>query len=1262
MITLLLPHCIDYNPVQTESYTDTRGDCNMSHVKSALKIPVESFQILTEGELKKLNTFEDGERIATMLHLFLWLRQFPKDNDLVISHIFDGDESKIAGTLRPILEHILDVLGGPVKAKKGRPEPDIKKFDVLCHQLLSRMLFMLNGTKKIHIRNPDGNEKNQLQLARLFIELKKVMTEQVSKLIKRVPVEVIGQQVIDFNAKLAETQNVDPLQNLLKKGSCYFGVYVPESVSPKDASGHITIAFKPEEKKTMTNYLATKCQFQLTEEPITWKDEKGEDYAYIPALVTFSDGTTKVSHTSIHLEGGGKEYGRNHIHQVQVDPTTYVWKTETHESLVISYPYGSEKSDYIISCDMDKTLFVDEMTHDNGKFTPKLLHDPSRVSEEYLTQFGQFIRELGIPFQVTTSRHSKTDKEGIEFLAALQEIFTNCTGYSSGKNMGRLNGEMRERKKAEDKHSRIPKWMVHYDDQLEPLDAHAFGGHIVDGGKCVHYHAKTIDGIHTHFSMFGPVGVGKSTLTKCFFEQGGFKLPGTSKTGPFGMFCGADGADPDHALLPITDFAQQYPDEQTCIVHDTTGNKRPKTMPSIILAPELTWVNFAGCLVSLLTRSNHPNLNGEVDIDLTAPLPEGWVFDTNHMSLTQFINYLWFTRGSNPIAFNECMSRLGQTVNFTTITTKNFGDLTYVITSYREGMQKWNAKWGRQNRKVVHVFFKGSWHCLKLGLETGMENKPKTHGELGDMYKVNASLFQNQVCKNLFTGEPLTSGTSLSFKRDGSLIQLTMVQDEDPDFVQAMFEMTMANGNSFAKLLAYHTYQESGGKTFLIISTNGTLFAAEHMWDYIVTAIGANQGLKSDDLIELSKRPLHPAFTKLFEEGEEISPIITTWSHLIHEFSTREFRMWTQLLSKNVIPTTCCATHNMEAGCPERTTYTGTVHTELAMGYPHGFMSSLGIRYMTIDGTTGLHKDVYVPHFDIEDIVHDAQYDQPRYWRVNDSRRIMEMLTDLQRVSVEPDYTATQFFVDHPPHNQHQSLASAEYMVDHEGFVLLVKTLASKEYDYGKLKTLLYYIFHKIREDNMPTLIALSKAVELPQFPVAQIIKDAHDVMETVDLEKVWKEIYVKMASYPPPQPPEGCTDRRLIGAHKAYWEKLLAIPYKDVFKRRELYSFGKLMFSQQQQQRSGKDKKGKRATSTPPSKLVLEVHDIFIRNFGMEYLTHYRDLIGQKVTSDRDKLHQKLISEHLSQMTTLITSPFDEVSESLRGHLMSVRLNLLKV
>ena len=308
-----------------------------------------------------------------------------------------------------------------------------------------------------------------------------------------------------------------------------------------------------------------------------------------------------------------------------------------------------------------------------------------------------------------------------------------------------------------------------------------------------------------------------------------------------------------------------YPDRDIIYIFDTTGKGRKNfELPIYHLGAEMDLLVLSGCLNSLLNRLDHPNLNGIGDVDLDAPEPERNPFDTNDMNLTQFVNYLWLTRGKTQTAFIQSMNHLGQTAVFS-----RKGKIWFVITSYKEGKQHWNSIWGRQNRKCVHALIDGKWKLVKSGLEVGAE--VKIDPSMGDQYVRQLSSFQEAVRKALFYGKELPAGTVITAKKDGALIQITNITEN----VEVLYEdiMSADNDNEFVKMLAKESYERSEGKYFLVISTNGTWYAAEKMWDYIVTAVACDFEISQSQL----EKWMHG-----HEDNRE--KILKVWERLVGDF------------------------------------------------------------------------------------------------------------------------------------------------------------------------------------------------------------------------------------------------------------------------------------------------------------------------------------------------------------------------------------------
>jgi hypothetical protein len=340
--------------------------------------------------------------------------------------------------------------------------------------------------------------------------------------------------------------------------------------------------------------------------------------------------------------------------------------------------------------------------------------------------------------------------------------------------------------------------------------------------------------------------------------------------------------------------------------------------------------------------------------------------------------------------------------------------------------------------------------------------------------------------------------------------------------------------------------------------------------------------------------------------------------------------MWQKLYDEGIIPVNISCTHQMEMMCPNRTTYNGEVHMELACSYPFGGIYSLGFRF----------GNVYVPHFDVEDILNMVEYNHPAFWRVHQPRHIMKMLSDLQRVSTDPEYTQEQFFHDHPYHNKKPL---KQEVLDHEGFVLLVKTLHVKGYDYGKLKTKLYYLFHKPRDSTMSTLLELAYKLDIDYFPIASVLRETNEALKKVDVKNVFKAVVDAMRPFYlvaddeelPPLDPSNKKD-------KANARLYAFVQIRDSGDESKLHKF-----------LYGNDKDGK---------MTMVVYKTVMSMYSMEYLFYYMHLMSRqdKHMTDKQKFFKKLLENSMGVIRNIILSGLsDETSKKMRSHIISMKLSV---
>jgi len=897
-------------------------------------------------------------------------------------------------------------------------------------------------------------------------------------------------------------------------GKPYVGVCIPEGKVP-NCSGHVTFAYSTEDKKKILKYLGQKSQIFVSDQLVEHiHAATGKKYQYVIVKIVFADDTEFKGHTSIHNVGDewGTDYRINGIHQSDNPLPDLTWNKE-FTSLVIPF-LGNEP---LVTFDLDGTLF------NCGPYYDGMVTNAELLVETNLTGLGKLVKELGIPFQVLTSRRGHLNKE--EMVVAVNALFPACKGISWGSKLpptaNTKEGEAeRSGLKASDKKLRLKynfPYYWHFDDESIVIETIGYGSIVTDGKDLTPYISDAVSsGSHKAFALTGSVGAGKTTLIDALFKSGKFITPlqvGTDVddvddvddgTKSILVVAGSDYAEKGDKFYH-SHLAERFPDRDTLYIFDSTGvDKKQKLrkfpFPTFQLNQTISATMFLGCYISLLNRTGHANLNGIGKVDYLSTVPKSQPWNTNHMSLTEFINHLWIVYNGSHADITKAMLNCGQTFKF-----KKQGQALVLTSSYLEGQQNWNSRWGVQNRKTVHILHQGEteWVMLKAGLDAGSEMKPSTF-EGGDDYKKKLSPLLEQIRHSLFQGKVLPHGTVITSKVDGSLMQVTHVIEH----VKNTFATTMAADNTFVKLLAQVSYKLSGGKSFMILSSNGTLNIAKHMWDYFLTALSPLLGVSEEQLQTLMKTPATPEFLSEygFTENELNAPVLQAWSHMVVAFYEKMAPFTSKLETQYVTLRSRNYTIQIEAICKDRTTCTGVVHTELAISYPVSGLWFLGIKC----------GEDYIPSSEIEAILDELSFKHPLFWRENDSVKILNMLSAIQRLSTDPGYTTADFIKEFPPNNKIVPKVE-DIFIDHEGFILLVKSVM--KYVYSKLKTWLYYIFHNLTERNVKQLIELSCSLELPHFPLAKTIREHYETISLIDSGKMHSDVTTIFLKYSPTEP-----------------------------------------------------------------------------------------------------------------------------------------------
>lgn len=407
----------------------------------------------------------------------------------------------------------------------------------------------------------------------------------------------------------------------------------------------------------------------------------------------------------------------------------------------------------------------------------------------------------------------------------------------------------------------------------------------------------------------------------------------------------------------------------------------------------------------------------------------------------------------------------------------------FINIKYLEHNNNW-CIWGRESRgTTLYLNSKtGSWELWKFLMLRGAEMLTTLHKKNGINSNENVSEGKidhlSQVQQELYKELANPNGTPQlvsSFKKDGSLFSVALYTGKRAKVMRDVINsVCKSSGDTFNKTVM-DTYDATVGhkKSVLVFQTQGTLMMTKEMYDYTTTA--------------------------LFDRLDGFDPKLSPEDKIVaygHQFFTQINNLFDSLPAKGHIMQIL-----FETICANRTeSFSGKVHTELAVSYD---TSSYSVISATVihSGKTSPQGSYYTvfPHFQISSQIHDAGFDEPAFWNVTTSAQMTEMLASLDEVTWGR-MTVDDFFGKYPPANQH---ANYEKIVDPEGFVIydVLRGLS-----YGKIKSVLYYISHKFREENVKILLDLITANPNCAFPLAVIIRDT-----IAPMDKILQEVNGKL-------------------------------------------------------------------------------------------------------------------------------------------------------
>jgi len=382
-----------------------------------------------------------------------------------------------------------------------------------------------------------------------------------------------------------------------------------------------------------------------------------------------------------------------------------------------------------------------------------------------------------------------------------------------------------------------------------------------------------------------------------------------------------------------------------------------------------------------------------------------------------------------------------------------------ITVKYRDGVNRqWTAPWHIQSRTPICMFTE------KWSVVSAMPRGPEVAGdvehevvelqdlEVGDDDDLDHFAPHYQTVVRAMNGN-VTEAEKIdevvcSSKRDGMCFRCIYVKsgsDESSFWSTVMRYVDDPVVNAFVNMSRRIT---RGG--MIIPASNGTAFLTHpDIQNWMVCSIALSYDISHETLVGIAK-----------SGGSAITVLDTHLS--MDETLLKRFVMD---MSGFVGYHANVEMHTFEAlGGPDRMcAFDIRPHTELASNYT---VDQCGISYLGFSFSTSDGYLSWVPHYDIT-----HPFYEPTFWKFENVTTTVTALKDLAKVFAgEINWNA--FFEIHSRSNTNVSKAM---LPDPEGFVayLLMDAFGTKQPVYCKAKTWMYYILHKIKSKNIPSILRM---------------------------------------------------------------------------------------------------------------------------------------------------------------------------------------------
>jgi hypothetical protein len=453
---------------------------------------------------------------------------------------------------------------------------------------------------------------------------------------------------------------------------------------------------------------------------------------------------------------------------------------------------------------------------------------------------------------------------------------------------------------------------------------------------------------------------------------------------------------------------------------------------------------------------NHFNNFMENIVSQITKLPaiESLSLSIDDMNLVEYVNHLYKANNNDYDAIVTILRsqyyQVGSPSQFKGTPVEN----QFLSIKYLDHNNNWN-KWGRESRGTTLVLIDGEWTWLKFLMQRGAEMLTGLQMKRGidktdnidtkmDFKASHLAKSQQELIQDLREGNPID--LVVSFKKDGSLLSCCIFSG---GFAKMMRSLIIQFGDKFTNTVMTEYDKISGSDDVFVFQSQSTLFLGDAMHDYTTTAIfpHADPKLTPNDKIKTYGSDFFTRMKSLFDSLDKQNGY--------------------QSDVKQILGETICA--------DRKESYSGKVHSELAMSYPESSF--------TILSATIIHNKEYEvkQHYKFSDLIAANGFIEPAFWRVQNVDKVDALIKSVDDY-IFKNIDLGRFYYEHPPSNEF----GYEKVIDCEGFVTYD---LMREDSYGKIKTDSYYKSHKLRNDNIEFLCNLNK-VAGHIFPLARIVDE----------------------------------------------------------------------------------------------------------------------------------------------------------------------------